>query len=188
MGEGRQRHCTVKPPSTGSVWPVTNDAASDASHSTAAATSSGLPMRPMGCRPSNCFRMSSEVTKRLNMSVSMPAGATALTRMFLRAYSSATDLVSPDDRVLARAVNRHTGGADHARDAGIVDDGAAALPQHLTDFVDHRQPQALDVDAKDLVEIRLRFFMKRAECLIDSGLKGNLHCLSNSWWEGARLR
>jgi hypothetical protein len=35
----------------------------------------------------------------------------------------------------------------------------SALPQHLADFVDHRQPQALDVDAEDLVEIRLRFFM-----------------------------
>jgi hypothetical protein len=82
----------------------------------------------------------------------------------------------PDVRVLAGAVNRHAGDADHARDAGIVDDGAGALPQHLADFVDHRQPQALDVDAEDLVEIRLRFFMKRAECLIDAGVvEGDVH-------------
>jgi len=37
------------PPSTGRVWPVTKDAPGDASHSTALATSSAVPIRPSGC-------------------------------------------------------------------------------------------------------------------------------------------
>ena len=39
----------IKPPSTGSACPVTNEAASEQSHTTAWATSSGWPIRPMGC-------------------------------------------------------------------------------------------------------------------------------------------
>jgi hypothetical protein len=38
----------VQPPSTGSVTPVTNDAAGDARNATAAANSSGVPIRPRG--------------------------------------------------------------------------------------------------------------------------------------------
>src|SRR5437016_5694431 len=41
-------HCAVKPPSSASVAPVTNDAPGEQSHNTAAAISSGLPRRPIG--------------------------------------------------------------------------------------------------------------------------------------------
>lgn len=38
----------MRPPSIVQTWPVTNDASSDASHATRAATPSGLPVRPKG--------------------------------------------------------------------------------------------------------------------------------------------
>src|SRR2546425_790628 len=41
-------YCTTSPPSTGIVCPVTNEAASEQSHTTASAISSGVPTRPMG--------------------------------------------------------------------------------------------------------------------------------------------
>src|SRR3954468_4389263 len=46
--------CAVKPPSTGNPTPITKLAAGLHSHSTAAATSSGRPRRPIDC----CFMMS----------------------------------------------------------------------------------------------------------------------------------
>src|SRR6185436_9346725 len=39
----------TKPPSMGKLLPVMNDAASEQRKSASSATSSGLPMRPMGC-------------------------------------------------------------------------------------------------------------------------------------------
>ena len=44
------RHTIVNPPLTDSVCPVTNPASSDARNATAAATSSGRPIRPIGPR------------------------------------------------------------------------------------------------------------------------------------------
>ena len=37
------------PPSTVMLWPVTNEAASEHSQTTASAISSGVPIRPTGC-------------------------------------------------------------------------------------------------------------------------------------------
>ncbi len=45
----RQRPQIRKPPSTGRVWPVMNEAAGEHSHTTALTTSSGSPTRPNGC-------------------------------------------------------------------------------------------------------------------------------------------
>ncbi len=42
-------HCAVMPPSTAIGSPVTNDAASEHSHTMASAISSGFPIRPTGC-------------------------------------------------------------------------------------------------------------------------------------------
>src|SRR6266446_4071130 len=44
-----RNHFAVQPPSTASDWPVTKDASFEQSHRTAAAISSGLPVRPIGC-------------------------------------------------------------------------------------------------------------------------------------------
>jgi hypothetical protein len=49
-----ESQCAVKPPSTGSPTPITKLAPGLHSHSTAAATSSARPSRPIDC----CFIMS----------------------------------------------------------------------------------------------------------------------------------
>src|SRR5262245_45798694 len=41
-------HWATYPPSTVRAWPVTKEAALEHSHSTTSATSSGVPMRPVG--------------------------------------------------------------------------------------------------------------------------------------------
>src|SRR5437016_1603240 len=47
--------CATNPPSTVMVCPVTNEAASEQSHTTVSATSSGVPRRPIGSRATICF-------------------------------------------------------------------------------------------------------------------------------------
>ena len=48
--QGRSFHCAVKPPSTAMASPVTSEAASEQSHVTDSAISSGVPSLPMGWR------------------------------------------------------------------------------------------------------------------------------------------
>ncbi len=43
----------TNPPSIAMAWPVTKEAASEQSHTTAAAISSGVPIRPTGCNAVN---------------------------------------------------------------------------------------------------------------------------------------
>src|SRR5215213_4339866 len=80
---GDEHHYTVWPPSTTIACPTTKEAASEHSHRTAAAISSGFPILPMGSceiirwRPSGV----SPVTRSI-IWVSMIPGHTALTRMF----------------------------------------------------------------------------------------------------------
>src|SRR4029453_10762971 len=47
-------YCATNPPSTAIVCPVTKDAASEQSHTTVSATSSGVPRRPIGSRATIC--------------------------------------------------------------------------------------------------------------------------------------
>ena len=73
-----------------------NDAPSEQSHTTVLAISSGWPTRPMGVADSSiCFASGDPATKSRYIRVSIVPGATALTRTFCLAYSSATDLVNP---------------------------------------------------------------------------------------------
>src|SRR5207249_2601930 len=53
----------VYPPSTGTIWPVTNDAPSEQSQMTVLAISSGRPMRPIGCADSSICLISGVVAK-----------------------------------------------------------------------------------------------------------------------------
>jgi hypothetical protein len=77
------RYGTTNPPSTTSACPVTKEAASEHSQTTAAAISSGLPILPIGSIAIT-FPRPSEVppVKRLIISVSINPGQSALTRMF----------------------------------------------------------------------------------------------------------
>src|SRR5206468_3539836 len=88
------RYWAVYPPSIGTIWPVTNDAPAEHSQTTALATSWGWPMRPMGCADSSICLTSGEVAKSWNIRVSIAPGATAFTRRFCFAYSSATAFVN----------------------------------------------------------------------------------------------
>src|SRR5207244_13345364 len=45
---GDEHHCTVWPPSTIRAWPTVKEAASEHSHTTALAISSGRPILPIG--------------------------------------------------------------------------------------------------------------------------------------------
>src|SRR5713226_9451479 len=71
------------------------DARSEHIHTTASATSIGVPNRPMGWRPSAYFLTSGSPKRRSPIGVSITAGHTTLMRMPLRAVSRTTALVSP---------------------------------------------------------------------------------------------
>src|SRR5262249_29767533 len=78
------RYQASRPPSTVYEAPVTNEASSEARNATTAATSSGRPMRPIGCAPTTS-RSASAGSSWLSTytricSVSMNPGATQLTR------------------------------------------------------------------------------------------------------------
>src|SRR5215470_17599256 len=81
-----------KPPSTQRLWPTTNDAASEASHATASATSSGSPMRRSG-RPAATAPMSAIFEPSI-IGVSTRPGEIALMRILCGAYSIAAARVS----------------------------------------------------------------------------------------------
>src|SRR5262249_8613703 len=75
-------HWAEYPPSTGSTTPVTNDAASEHSQSTASATSGDLPIRPSGCMPWKASGGTSMLTAVRSISgVSTMPGEVAFTRM-----------------------------------------------------------------------------------------------------------
>src|SRR5919204_317119 len=87
-------HSAVKPPSTGSATPVTNDAASEARKTATEATSSGRHNRPSGCDTS-CSRRAAagsgiESMKPRSIGVSTEPGQIALTRIPSGAQSSAS--------------------------------------------------------------------------------------------------
>src|SRR5581483_9965574 len=81
-------NCAVRPPSTSSTAPVTNDARSEQRNATAAATSSASPTRPSACRRAihSCRACGWLVS---NMSLLMKPGARQLTRTPSSARSSA---------------------------------------------------------------------------------------------------
>ena len=60
------------PPSTSNTLPVTQDDASEARYSAQAATSSGVPARPIGVLSRNSLARASSVSTTLSESVSMP--------------------------------------------------------------------------------------------------------------------
>jgi hypothetical protein len=82
----------MKPPSVHSTCPTTNEAASDASQTTASATSSGRPMRRSDS-PAAPVPMSMIFDPSI-MSVTTRPGATALMRTPFSAYSMAADRVN----------------------------------------------------------------------------------------------
>src|SRR5207244_5903568 len=80
---GDEHHCTVWPPSTIRAWPTVKEAASEHSHTTALAISSGRPILPIGSSEITLARPSGvPPVKRAIIGVSIYPGQTALTRMF----------------------------------------------------------------------------------------------------------
>src|SRR6185437_9107282 len=82
----------VRPPLTLTVWPVTNDASSEARNATTLATSAGWPSRRNGIalvRASRSFGPANDA----NSAVSVGPGQTQLTLTWWRAISRASDLV-----------------------------------------------------------------------------------------------
>src|SRR5947209_16220577 len=74
-------HCTVWPPSITMAWPTMNAAPSEHSQTTAAAISSGLPIRPAGSSAITLARPSAvPPVKRSIIGVSMYPGQMALMR------------------------------------------------------------------------------------------------------------
>src|SRR4029077_20833879 len=56
--ESNQLHATRTPPSMGYAWPVTNAASSEQRYNASVATSSGVPIRPIGWYSSRVRRIS----------------------------------------------------------------------------------------------------------------------------------
>ncbi|KZS17946.1 Uncharacterized protein APZ42_015968 [Daphnia magna] len=87
-----------RPPSTGSVTPVMNEASSEARNAIALATSSAVPGRPRACVVFECSKKlayaSSVIPARLWQWVMMTPGFTALTRTPFGANSNAEHRVS----------------------------------------------------------------------------------------------
>ena len=82
----------MRPPLTLTVWPVTNDASSEARNATTLATSAGWPSRRNGIalvRASRSFGPANDA----NSAVSVGPGQTQLTLTWWRAISLASDLV-----------------------------------------------------------------------------------------------
>ena len=99
---GRSGHGMVYPPSTGSAIPITNDAASEHSQSTAAAISAGSAIRPIGCRSATCFSSAGSpcIHSPTIRDLAVP-GQIALTRMPCPMHSSAAHFVRPSTPCLA---------------------------------------------------------------------------------------
>src|SRR5881227_4053400 len=80
---GDEHHYTVWPPSITMACPVTKEAASEHSQTTAAAISSGFPIRPTGSCAITLSRPSGvPPLNRCIIGVSMIPGHTAFTRIF----------------------------------------------------------------------------------------------------------
>src|SRR5258707_3980477 len=77
------------------IWPVMNDARSEAANRMASAISSGLPARLSGTPATRPAFLSALPVMRSSIAVSIGPGATALTRTPNAAPSSAADLVKP---------------------------------------------------------------------------------------------
>src|SRR6266566_739781 len=88
-------YCATYPPSTLMACPVTNEAASEQSHTTASAISSGLPIRPRGSMAMICALRSGSLQALSVIGVWITPGQTQLTRIPCWAYSSAAVLVRP---------------------------------------------------------------------------------------------
>jgi hypothetical protein len=108
-----RRHWAVQPPSTATSAPVTKLAASEARNAITSATSSGRPIRPMGCaspKPASISRPLSTTPSR--MSVSITPGSTALARMPRLPPSIASTRVicaiAPFDAAYATSISKAT--------------------------------------------------------------------------------
>jgi hypothetical protein len=87
------------PPLGESHWPVKNELSSEAKKSAVAATSRGVPKRPMGVRR---FIIAMNVGEKKRIKgVSMNPGQRAFTRIFREATSWASDRVNPRIPALA---------------------------------------------------------------------------------------
>ena len=82
-------HADVTPPSTTSVVPVVNDAASDKRYTAAPASSGGWAWRPSGVRLTTRSRIAGFPTSAEANRVSTRPGAIALTRILLEPSSAA---------------------------------------------------------------------------------------------------
>src|SRR6185437_6946470 len=95
------------PPSTDKIAPVTHEESSETRYSIAFATSSGIPILPIGCSATAIALSASVSSHGLVMSVSTIPGQTQFTRILYLAYSTAHAFVrrtsAPFDAVYASA-------------------------------------------------------------------------------------
>src|SRR5712691_2992020 len=88
-------YCATNPPSTVMVCPVTNEAASEQSQTTASAISSGCPIRPTGSLAIIRAIRSGSCIPCAVIGVAIYPGQTQLTRIPCCAYSNAAVFVRP---------------------------------------------------------------------------------------------
>src|SRR5437879_9508718 len=105
------------PPSTVMVCPVTNEAASEQSHTTVSAISSGVPTRPMGSLAMRRALRAGSLKPLAVIGVWITPGQTQLTRIHCWAYSSADVLVWPTNHcLLANSEASHLLPVSHTTD------------------------------------------------------------------------
>jgi hypothetical protein len=112
-------------------------------------------MRPMGSEGKKVsLAACSPPNMPLSRGVIVEPGQIALTRMFLRATSSATDFVSPR----TPTCSRNTSPSSRTRDSkqgGGVDDFASAVLDHVRHMILRSQEDDLGIDANNGVKIGL---------------------------------
>src|SRR3984893_4001252 len=126
------------------MWPVMNEASSDAMKTIALASSSERPRRPIGTPVTRAALFSGVLVKRVNMPVSVGPGATPFTRIPDLAISSHR-LGDAFDGVLAADIDRGPRRTLVPVGRGDVDNATAALSLHDAHFVLHAQDHAENI-------------------------------------------
>jgi hypothetical protein len=151
------------------LWPTTNEAASDASHTTASATSSGRPSLRAGQRRSDGAHVGDargQHHRGLDAARRHGVDAQAARGIFQRRRAG-----EGQHRSLGGGVERQPWvGIAQAAHRAVVDDDAAPGWQHQRDLRLHRQEQRPDVDVEDGVEDLVRLLGERRAPLLDAGI------------------
>src|SRR5437660_4996363 len=154
------------------AWPMTKAATSEHSQTTAAAISSGLPIRPTGSSAITFARPSAvPPVKRPIIGVSMYPGADGVDADVPRGVVEGRRPGEADYAVLGGGIRGVALDADDPGTRGGVHDRPAALLEDQGDLILHAQEDAAEIDVEDPVPLLLVQFRGRCQFLLfDAGV------------------